>query len=402
MKIIAKKKDFNIIKIRFSFKLNVSKENLIYSTVLSHLLKYSTDHYQTNRELLIKQLDLYNMSYIGLTNISSNNIISYYDFTFIKPSLIEEKHYLENIVSFIRDIFFDHQSFKEEHLNLVKREVYNDCMQGYSIPEVMLYEKLVGLTKENYGITLYSSINLLDDVNLDSINKFYQEFLKKELCVLIVGDYDNKLLSLIKELPFSNTFHFDNIFNYHDVQYTKNQLVINGHYNQSRLSFNLRYEPENLYENYYLTRMFLLILGGLQNSLYMQNVREKLSLVYYVDVDFINSFNLLNITCGYKNGNSEIVYKALVKEIKKMQKGDFDENLINDAYNYLELGYHTVNNTCGLVLSNLFSHNILGHPSIKEKRMVFKTVTKEDIVNFANKLVISDIVYLEGDINGED
>lgn len=141
-------------------------------------------------------------------------------------------------------------------------------------------------------------------------------------------------------------------------------------------------------------RLMCAILGGTASSKLFNNVREKQSLCYYCASRYDCSKGILMVDSGVEGENLEKTEKAILKEIDDMKNGvisDFEIEATklavinsfrtsNDAVQGIETWYS----------SQLFSP---AFKSIEQLSAEFNAVTKEEIVEAANKLSL-DTVYI--------
>ena len=84
-------------------------------------------------------------------------------------------------------------------------------------------------------------------------------------------------------------------------------------------------------ERKYVILVYNEILGGSSNSLLFNNVREKNSYAYYVNSNQKAYDNILMIYSGIQPGNSDNVLKLIRKTLQNINKGNFDEKVLENA-----------------------------------------------------------------------
>ena len=103
---IIKDKAFkkNIIKVNFRRKMN--HEEITKLNLIMYILLLTSKKYKTNRELLIKAKELYDLTPESYINIYGNALILSFRFTFLKDKYSEDNNTKESL-KFINEILFN-------------------------------------------------------------------------------------------------------------------------------------------------------------------------------------------------------------------------------------------------------------------------------------------------------
>ena len=109
---IIKDKAFkkNIIKVNFRRKMN--HEEITKLNLIMYILLLTSKKYKTNRELLIKAKELYDLTPESYINIYGNALILSFRFTFLKDKYSEDNNTKESL-KFINEILFNPDAQKK-------------------------------------------------------------------------------------------------------------------------------------------------------------------------------------------------------------------------------------------------------------------------------------------------
>ena len=144
-----------------------------------------------------------------------------------------------------------------------------------------------------------------------------------------------------------------------------------------------------------------MILGGGFNSKFMQEIREKNSLAYYINSSLMKADNLLLIQSGISSNNFKKVITSVKKIMKEMTKGNISlEELENSKTEYLSL-LEEVYDSIDSILENYIATNLLDLDDFDKRKEEIKKVTIDDIINVSKKVYLDTIYLLEdgGDNN---
>ena len=126
-----------------------------------------------------------------------------------------------------------------------------------------------------------------------------------------------------------------------------------------------------------------------------QNVREKASLAYSAGSLYIKNKNNIIIKSGIEDKNYDKALEIIKRQIKDMQDGKFTEKDINDAKQLIIASFKSMQDEQDSTISYYF-----GKEMEQEKIDIptyinqIDSVTKEQIVNIANKITINTIYFL--------
>lgn len=170
---------------------------------------------------------------------------------------------------------------------------------------------------------------------------------------------------------------------------------------QSKLVMGFRcHYPENKRE-YVISSLMSAVLGGTPTSKLFINVREKQSLCYYFASRVDAAKGMLMIDSGVETKNIEKTEHAVMQQVEELIKGNITDEEINSAKLALKNAF--ISSLDSLVAMQSFyvaRMNINDGLTPREAAAIVDTVTKEEIVTFAQEIKLDTVFSLIG--NGEE
>lgn len=311
------------------------------------------------------------------------------------------KEHFDNSIDVLSDMF----------LNSLFQEKEIEKERGVIIEEKRMYEdqpmeRVVRLFNEelfrNHELgreivgTEESIRNIKRNDFINFIDKFYSS---RNTIIIVAGDvkkehaFDQigKLFESYSEKPEIKPHMYDkrsvkcekyNV--YKPIQ--QSHLVLGG------------FGPSRLDENRYIFKVANAILGQGFSSRLFQIIRDKLGLAYYVysSLEQYNEVGALNIGMGVENTKVQQAINAVVEELMALKKGQFRDDELVRAKNYL-VGHLTI----GLETSDdiamwygsqlLLNKKVLSIEQVKQKILA---VTRDQIMEILTEYISSDNLLL--------
>ena len=165
---------------------------------------------------------------------------------------------------------------------------------------------------------------------------------------------------------------------------------------QGKLVIGLDIDEETK-ESKYVATIYNAILGGIPTSKMFQNVREKASLAYTASSSYLKHKNNIFVRCGIEISNYEKALELIKQQIEDMKKGEFTEEDINSAKTNIIATIKSIPDEQDTEISYYFGQELSEiKMNFEEYEGNINKVTKQDIINFANKVKINTIYFLKG------
>lgn len=149
-------------------------------------------------------------------------------------------------------------------------------------------------------------------------------------------------------------------------------------------------------KDYTTMSLLNMLYGSTPFSMLFTNVREKMSLCYYCSSSYSETKQTLMVDCGVLKSNIEIAKTEIIKQLEKIAKGKFSDELLDNtrmsAYNSVK----TLGDTPSSYIRWYFTNLIRGiNRNVDEAISAYKMVTREQIMTAAASLKLDTVYILE-------
>lgn len=402
---------FKTINVQVILSDKITKETITKRNFLSDMITYSCAKYKTKKDISVASQDLYAASVYS----TSYRLGNYYN-TDINLYFLNEKYtekgMMEKSIDFLSEIIFnpnvENNKFDSNSFNIIKN---NMRVQIESLKEDTRKYSMIKMLenmdkKAPYSYHGFGYIEDLENINEENLYKYYKEFMKNSnVEIYIIGDIDfDKTEKLIKEKFKFNTYkkEKEGPIIIHKKYRNRAKIVIEeDKVNQSKLTIGCKLENLTDFEKHYVLTLYNIILGGGSESLLFQKVREENSLCYYINSSSNKVDNLIMISSGIAKSNFKKVLSLIKKELKNIEKGKFDEELIERAKIKYKSILEEIYDYPNQIISSYYASIVLGtdFPEIRKEKIM--SVTKEDIVKMSKKVRMDTVFLLGGDDTNE-
>lgn len=147
-------------------------------------------------------------------------------------------------------------------------------------------------------------------------------------------------------------------------------------------------------------RLMSAVFGGTPSAKLFVNVREKMSLCYYCSSRVYAESKLLTVESGVETENIEKTREAVLEQLKILQSGELTDEEIMSAKLAMVNSFKGVNDSLGAVenwyLNQCFLEKAQSPEAAVDEVM---SITKEQIINAANKISLDTVYILKGQAN---
>ncbi|MBE6154595.1 MAG: insulinase family protein [Firmicutes bacterium] len=403
---------FKTVQMEIIFSDEVKKDELLAKTFLADLMTDCSNAYKSRKEVVKKLEELYQATFYGLTNKVGNLVMSSFVLSFLNPLYVKEKNYLNEIISLpfemIMNPFINAEEFDIKNFNIVKNRLKDEILSvNEDISRVSMKNALSNLdnnSPSSYGVL--GTIEDLESISPKKLYNVYQKLINNKCDIFVVGNIDMDEVANIIYKSFKNPVIKTKEFNmYVDNESVSKLRQINETSKFLETNLVQVYNVKGLTKKEQTTIMhfynYLLGGGGLNTKLY-QLLREKNSLCYGIKSMYLKYDNLLLIQTSINKSDVKKAEKLIKQAFTEMKKGKFTEEELEFAKeNFIFSLNLALDNPAGILNNYVF--NIFDNlPLIDERIKMIKNVTKEEIVNVANKIKPNIFYVLEGEENGNN
>ena len=254
---------------------------------------------------------------------------------------------------------------------------------------------------EPFGLYKYGYVEDLNKINEKNLYKVYQELINKsKIDIFITGNIDENIIEELKKN--------DNIrklqdrepkYETHKIEHVepKEEKIVNESMDvtQGKLVMGLNIDIDNEKDKY-IVLMYNNILGGSATSKMFQNIREKEHLAYVANSMYFRHKNAIFINCGIEIENYEKTLNLTKQQLEDMKNGDFTEEDINNAKKGVIATIKGIEDEQDTMITYCFGQELAQtEVTLDEYKDIIEGITKEQIVDIANKIAINTVYFLK-------
>ena len=398
----------NLMVVFLTTELN--RENVTKNALISTILRRGSKTMPSQEEISKNLEEMYGATFnCGLDKTGDNQVLKFFMETvndnFLPKSNINiMENSIQKLIELVFDPYIENEGFKEQYVEQEKNrvrewiEARKDNKASYALEQCIeeMYKN------QNFGLYKYGYIEDLDNINAKNLFEYYQTLIKEcKIDIYISGMIDEKIVEekirqnqIIGKLEDRNPKYNNNEIEKGKKAEQENTKEEKLDVAQGKLVLGIDVELEEDAQKYD-TLVYNSILGGTANSKLFQNVREKASLAYAASSSYLRTKSNIFINCGIEIENYTKALDIIKVQIKDMKEGKFtDEEVENAKTNILD-SIQSIEDEQDSQIIYYFGQEISKtKENLKEYQEKIKKVTKQDVLNIANKVSIEMIYFL--------
>lgn len=402
-KIKTNKYKTNLMSVFLTSKL--SRDDITKKALILTVLRRGTNNLKTQEEISKKLEELYGASFdCGIDKLGDKHVLKFYVESLNEQYLYQKEDILSQSLNILFDIVFnpllENGAFKQEYIDEEKQnlriiiEGQKDNKAAYATQrciEEMYKEK-------PYGLYKYGYVEDLEKIDSKNLYETYLNLIKNcKIDIFVSGDFDEKTLEekvksnqQISKLEPRKVEYLDEESESSNTQ-EENVVRENMQISQGKLNIGL----DVLSDNKSAVSVYNAILGGGANSKLFQNVREKASLAYSAGSIYIKPKSKIIIKTGIEHKNYEKALQIIKEQIDDMKNGKFSDEDIQHAKELIIASFKAMQDEQDSEISFYFGREIQKESKDIDKQIKeVSEVTKQNIVDVANKIKINTIFFL--------
>ena len=410
------KTDFTVVFLT----IPLEKENITKNALIPAILRSGSHKYETYQKISEELEMLYGASFdCGIDKTGDNLVLKFYIESINDNYLPQINNNLEKVLEILLDIIFDpkvtNDEFEAEYIEIEKRNLEMIIKAQKDDKDQYAYDRCINIMYNNsgYGLSKYGNLEDLQAINSHNLYEQYKRLIDNaKIDIIISGDYEEeKILNyvetneLIKKLNPRKEKIIINKYSTEIKDKKDKATEINEELDivQGKLVIGLDILPNELGDFRFISILYNAIFGNGVSSKLFQIVREKESLAYTAKSEYIAQKNNIFIRCGIECQNYEKATELIKKLLEDMKNGEFSEEDITKAKDYILAGVDAINEEQDSQILFLFGQELTKMPlTIEEHKNNIQKVTKEQIVEFANKIQLNTIYFLKNGGNNAD
>jgi len=399
---------FKTMKITAVAMVPLTKETAASFALLSQVMTRSCREYPDFTELSKKLSSLYGASLTAsVQKIGEMQALSF------AVSGIDDRYSLtgesisEELSELLCKVLFEplveNDSFVKCEVEQERRQLIDMADSELGDKRVYANNKLLEVMCEGEAFSLrkYGNKELINAVTPEDLYNAWKALLSKAVFeIFYVGESSSKTAEKVFTEQFSGvdreacSVHTALVDRAKSVrEYTETMEV-----SQAKLLMGYRTDCSSMDDDIIPMRLMCTILGGSAHSKFFTNVREKQSLCYYCVSRLHRVKGVMVVESGVEFENIEKARKAMEAELDAIRNGDVTDDEIKFAKLAVANSFVSICDSVGgnteWYVSQLGDKELL---SVEEAVEAFQAVTKEQIVEAANKLTLDTVYVLKGE-----
>ena len=401
---VIKTKKFKNIHVSINFRRLIDKNERTLAAVLQGVLINSSKKYKKGKDIEIATEDLYG-SYISINSTKSGkcNILSA-NTTFLHNKYTEKGQF-QNAVDLLYELILrpnvTNKKFDKKTFDLARNNVRESIESRKDYPGSYSVSRLLEEINKDNPVSFKSNLADLKKINVSNLYEYYLDIINNDIIdIFVIGDVNNEMIEYVKKKfnfkprDYKKLDHFVIEKNICKKLITKEALPVN----QSIICLGYVFDDLTPFEARYVMSILNYILGGSSDSLLFKNVREKESLCYSISSSYSLLTGGLLISTGIDKANFKKTKDLILKQVKDLQAGNFRLSEIKKGKTCYENSCISMLDKIGGIENLYRSILYINSDNIDDKIKKINKVTKKDVVTLANKMHLSKIFFLEGDI----
>lgn len=401
---VIKDKKYKTVLASTYIHRQLKREETTFNALLSKVLKNATKKFSSLLDLSIYAEKLFGLGFdIGITKRANvQSIVSQVSFL---NDLYTGESILNESISLMLDMLFEpyvaDDSFCREYVNNQKKNLKDDIES--LINDKRSYASLRCLEEmckdEQNAVVEIGYKEDLEEINEKNLYTHYKSIIySSPVDIFIVGDVDaSELVKYLKDYFGKFAFNITPISICGELKLSSEEKYVedNLSVNQGKLSIGLRTGISLDNHLYYALLTGNSIFGSGAHSKLFNNVREKLSLCYYAYSRLDKYNGIMMIGSGIEFDKFQKTKDAILKELQAVKKGDFTDEELKIAKEYIVSTFSSYEDSPGLLidyyLGMAFSDKF---PAISDVCSEIKKVSREEIIKSFENVAVDTVYFL--------
>ncbi len=394
---------FKTVDIEVRIYSPLTKESASMNALITPTLKSGCKSYPSAKLINTRLEELYGANLSASASKSGESSAAVFSLSYVNEKYIQNED-MSGAFDLLCDIIFEPQtendSFIQSYFDLEKKNLIE------AIESLVNDKKSYASWRckeemckgEAYSIFSLGSVEKIKSISSKEAYEYYKtKFLSGKIDIFVCGNTDiDKIYNCIyQRFPKSETENYPETKIIKDVSEVRN-VVEELEVEQGKLSMGFRTGIAPSDKEYYALSMFNKIFGGTATSKLFNNVREKLSLAYYVSSGLERFKGIMTINAGVEIPTFKAAYDEIMVQLAAMQKGEFSDEEINAAYMSSVNSLQQISDSPRQLIQYYASQLPTGGGlDIDEYLSKLKAVTREDITAAANKIKLDTVYFLK-------
>lgn len=383
----------------------LSREESTYNTLTAAVMRMQSKNFPDAQRISEELENLYGGGLIARASKYGERQIIKIGIQSVSDASLGIKGNFDRAMKLLSDVIFNAGTgtgFSEDIVSLEKKNIKDAILsqkndkRSYSVQR--LQEEMC--KNEPYGVNPMGYIDDLEKLDAEKLYAHYKKILaESNIDIIFSGNFDEEEAVKTAESFASNLSERDGaecseavITEVSEIKTVTDRLDVT----QGKLCIGFRNTDGLINKNYPAAVVYNSIFGGSAVSKLFNNVREKLSLCYYVGSSIDRLKEIMIVRSGVEFENFKTAYDEIMYQQSLMEKGDFSDEEIEFAKKHLTTAYES-NLDSIAAMEEYYTMQILlrSNVSIEEMTSKISAVTRDEIITAAKSMKIDTIYYMD-------
>ena len=389
-----------------SLKNELTRENVTKNALLSKVLRRGTSKLNSIEKINPYLETLYGARFDVFSSKKANLMFLNCAVTAISNRYTNEDCVLETahlMLDFIYDPYMPDGNFFGEYVNSEKINLKDDIEASINDKRAYATQRCVDIMCDGEYSSIHENgyVEDLEHINVQNLTEYYKEMVKKcPVDIFVLGSCEpDAIYAMLKDYfkDFAPCINPEIALNARAVSGEIKNVSEAMDVNQGKLSIGLRTSVKATDSDYYALLVANSVLGSGAHSKLFCNVREKLSLCYYVYSRLDRLSGLMLIGAGIEFDKFEQTKNAIDEQINAVKNGNFTEAELDISKKFLVNIFKTQNDSQFAMRDFYYTNLLCGIDMTIDKVIdIILNVTKDDVINVFKKLEYDTVYFLKG------
>lgn len=396
-------KRFKTVNIDVMIYNELSEESASMAALIMPVLKSGCKNYDTAEKLNCRLEELYGASLSANASKAGEASVACVSMQYVNGKFLGGDDIDGAALFLLCDVIFEPVTengvFKKEYFEIERRNLIDDI-------ESMINDKRSYASwrckeemckDEPYGVFSQGKIDVIKSLTPEAAYDYYKNKLLTGRCdIYICGDVEiDSMFGIIRE-RFGGVHREEYpetsvIYEIGGVKHVTERMDVE----QGKLSLGFRCGVKPDSDEYYALYMFNKIFGGTPVSKLFNNVREKLSLAYYVSSQLDKLKGIMTVNSGIEIPTFQAAYDEIFVQLEAMKSGGFSDDeqaaALASAINEIQ---HITDSPSGLI--RYYASQIQAGTCLDPEEFLecLKAVTRDEIIEAAKRIKLDTVYFL--------
>lgn len=402
----------NIISIFLTTPL--SREFVTFDSLLASVLRRGSKNMPSQEQISKTMEEMYGARFnCGIDKTGDNHIIKFYIESINNDYLPQNEENMlkasfEKLSELVFDPYIENGTFKEEYV-LQEKENMKQKIEA-KVDNKAAYAK-ARCVEEMYkgepaGLYRFGYTEDLEKISSQNLYEYYKKLIGEcKIDIFVSGNISQEeTMQIVEEngyLKVLNPRNANYIINNIELKSEVEEKYVEEKKDVTQgklvIGCDIRFDEEDLKNKNikYHALVYNNLLGGSANSKLFQNVREKASLAYTANSNYVRFKSNIYINAGIEIENYDKALKIIKEQLLSLQNGNFTEEDIQNEKKVILSYVNQIADEQDTELMYYFGQELINsNETIEDYKNGISNVTKDELLNIASKVKINTIYFL--------